>query len=335
MKKLLFLIILFSISSLASSGINLSPYGGNCSTSAAIWPSRPCTNGSFAPSGMMAPPRFNRGYDCIACQMNNTWSMPRTQRPPFMPHAGMPWWSTYGRTNYNNFHYPGVWGSQGWGLNGRQYAGHSNGHAMGMAGKPNVYFSSNKDINLKVRINFKNGSSLLSAAPIHGKTGWIGKLFKNGRMTIENSEYNFLYYDYVFDVTKLQNDKGFCVQAKSAVSKMANELYSIGFLDHEIKDFTSYWTVKLPKSDEFCIYPQITSELSKLAELEITPPPTFLTRVIFMVIPSWAIDKKKVTHFTKRPQSPWKFLTSISRNIASPKDYKLEVREWGVAFLSE
>ncbi len=253
--------------------------------------------------------------NCVECNMMNSQNMNQSYNPS---------WYNYGTQNYNNFNYPGSWNQNG--LNGHHYTG--NGQFA--AGKPNIYFSGKDGTSINLKIKFDKSSNLLAALPIHGSEGWNFELTKNSSITTDGANYSYLFYDYRVGMNSLQSEKGFCVKPNELMPRLESILYQLQFEQKEVADFNQYWSVKIPKSEEYCVYPQIEKEMAKSAKYQITPTPSKVTRINFVILTKEIIGKAILGKFSKRPQSIWDL--PARREVASSKTEKLEVREWGVSF---
>lgn len=240
------------------------------------------------------------------------------------------------------YYYPCAWGTYGCGT------GYYPGGGGGVLGKPNVYFSGKKGTAFQVKVRLPQTSNFLAAVPGHGTEGWSGTLEAPGKLKVASASYGYLFYDIRFDINRFQNQEGVCLERSKVVAYMVNYLKAQGFLADEIKDFQDHWGNRLPPvSKNFCIYPQGNSELDAVAELEVSPRPSKVTRVAFMLVPdspqlSASAGKFKLkpskgveveTRFAQAPgKAPKGTSSKNSRGLASSED-AFEVREWGVGFL--
>ncbi|HAZ14498.1 MAG: hypothetical protein A2X86_00375 [Bdellovibrionales bacterium GWA2_49_15] len=263
-------------------------------------------NWQFSSSPYMQP-------DCVQCRMQGQY-----------PNYAQPPWATYGMNNYSNYSYPGAWG---WGgMNGGAYPG----HAPGMMGKPNVYFSGRSGTQVKVKMQLAPENNILAAVPIIGEEGWSFRLGKNNVISADGANYGYLFYDYRTGLDSFQFDKGFCTSHAEVIPKMATILKNLDFKQKEVADFTDYWSVKMPASEEYCVYPQVESEIKGSVALQVTPTPSKNTRVFFFVLPKEIMGHPTLQKYTQRPSSEWTL--PAARTVASAGG--LELREWGVGFLT-
>jgi hypothetical protein len=272
------------------------------------------------------------------------------QAPSFMSSSG-PWFAPYGDRVYGNFGYPGVMlpamGPYNSGMMPYSYNAAMTGYSPGIYGgaypgggqammmKPNIYLSGKPGTQVKVKLNFPSSSYWLIAVPFHGKNGWDVKLAQEDRVQSEGAEYRFLYYDYRSDLGPMQNQAGFCTNREQLIPRLLTILKEAKFQEAAIQDFQSHWSVKIPPSKRYCVFPQDQSQIEKLAPLEVIPRPKTVTRLLFVVVMD--AGKKLAEKFSQDPPQAWKFApqeaSSQPANSVLTDDF--QVREWGVAFLAE
>jgi hypothetical protein len=291
---------------------------------------------------MMAQPGGGGNYGCSWCGTGgnfNTMPFYGTTGYYSMPtfwggmNYGYPWYGPYGSMAYSNFYYPGVWGYNG--INQSYYPGPSpqGGGGGCYAAKPNLYVTGTKGSEFKIEIDLKNqDSNWLAAVPSFVNKTWTGKIADNGKMKSGDANYNYFFYDFRTAENDLQDKKGFCTTRDKLIPRMATVLKNEGFKENEIGDFVQHWSMKIPQMQKFCVYPQTDTELSKVAEVKITPAPKFYKRVLFTVVPEEYFDKLGAK-FSYAPTQEYDMTKSrVDRMPASVNG--VEVREWGVGFLA-
>lgn len=275
---------------------------------------------------------------CPYCgTQSNYYSMPMAGMP-FMP-MGMPWWAPYGMMNYSNFYYPGPWMNGG--IYGPMYPGPGGGWMNGGAvmGKPNLYVSAPAGTKLKLRVDFPEEHNLLAAIPLHGKSGWEAEVVAPYRLKAGDASYAYLFYDYRFNAERLQREEGFCVKAEELLGRLASELVRSGFAAYEVKDFKGYWQYKMPRSSDYCVYPQDERQLAGIAPLQASPSPASVTRVGFMVVPQE--EGRTALWFQAKPLREWAphrrdsggVVVPVSASGRAPAAESVQLREWGVGFV--
>ena len=216
-------------------------------------------------------------------------------------------------------------GSEVGGFNGNSSLGNMN---MGI-GKPNVYVSGPTGSEIKIQVKLPGDSFPWVGVPSHESKGWSAKIASDGALVSDGVKYPYFFYDFRATEGKLQDQAGFCSTPEAILPRLLATLTKAGFQKREVQDFKDYWAYKLPSSEEYCVFPQMTAELDRIAKLEITPAPSRLTRLTFVIVPKeWRAKPEQ--KFANRPKKEWIAPDDKQRKIASDAT---EVREWGVGFL--
>jgi hypothetical protein len=144
-------------------------------------------------------------------------------------------------------------------------------------GKPVIYLYPEKDMNVNVRVEPKNGMSV--SEPQYGRDGW-NVLAKVGG-TLVNSDggvYPYLFWeglnlDYRMPV------KGFVVAARNVEGFLKEKLAVLGLNEVETADFMEFWYPKFNSAPYYYITFMEKAEFDKLAPLTVTPAPDSVIRV--------------------------------------------------------
>ena len=231
--------------------------------------------------------------------------------------TGAPPLATYPQ---NPYPYPCVW--NGYGCTSTYYPGHGGG----VVGKPNVYVSGPEGAGIRMQVRPNAKANLLVAVPAHGVRGWAGRLNRAGELVSrigagEETRAPYWFYDLRFDPEDLQAQQGTCVARANLIAELLNQLQNLGFLPREIEDFRDFWSTKIPPGESFCIYPQLNSEIDRIAELQITPEPKKITRVWFFVVPEApAVAKAKTLQTLPLFAERWtKQKPSAARNLIAAR----------------
>lgn len=261
---------------------------------------------------------------CVQCQYLDQSVYP-TFRSPVSPYY--PWWYNYGMYQYPNIGYPGYWNNGG--LSNYHYVGNGNM----VAGKPNIYLHGLKENEEVVfKINYLKDANELATAPIHSQEGWQARYQKN-KLVIDQTSYDYLYYDYKLDSKNLQSENGFCGDQAEVYGKMVSILNLLKFKEKEVDDFENYWAFKIPKGD-FCVFPQEHEQLQSLAQWNSSKQPQYFKRVLFVLIPKDQIVAKMSANFNSLPKNDWNPGRAVYRNTAQTAE-NFQVHEWGLAFLTK
>ena len=201
------------------------------------------------------------------------------------------------------------------------------------AAKPNLYVlgPDGAQVNVKLRL-VEEGANWLVAVPTHGAQGWQATLTNGDRVRVNGVSYGYLYSDYRAYGKPLQDAEGFCAPKNLVLRRMATEMKMAGFTEREIAHFLEYWTVKLPQSESFCVYPQDERQLDQIAVLEITPKPAVVRRLLFLVQVKEGL-RKNGGKVTQAPRRVWR--PPPLRMPAAMDTQAVVVHEWGVGFLAE
>ncbi len=284
------------------------------------------------PKAFAFMPRTNWNTNCPYCGMyNNARYYPTygTTFPSFYP-SYYPWWAGYGSLSYPNFYAPSPW--SGSGCTPNYFPGRGNA----FAGKPNIYISAPKGTKVSVKLKLADDSNLLAALPKHGEKGWTATMGTNDTLTVDENgtqaNYPYFFYDFRLNEKKLQDSAGVCFPKEELMPNLTKMLKDKGFKPQEIQDFFVHWSVKMPRSNSYCVFPQEEEILNEVAALEITPKPTSIKRLVFMIAVEEGLVKNDDIKFTTPPSQKYRSFAS-TENPAKAKS-GIQVREWGVGFIA-
>lgn len=265
-------------------------------------------------------------YGCVHClhyQNQRTFHTP-PHFQTFTPVVNqfVPWWYSYSMPMYMNYNRPGAW--MNYGLNGGFYPGL---HGGGFAGKPNVYVYGAPGTKFSISLSFKENSELIAAVPPL-RNHWKGTTAQSG-VLVDNTYYDYLYYDYGVDISKLQWTKGSCVEKKKLMPHLQELLIQSGFNKTEIDDFNEFWSFKIPPAKNYCVFPHSNHELNNAVTYQVTPAAT-VNRILLFIIPHANDFSEELTAlpYFQKPNETWTASPETSEN-------PLYINEWGVAFLDE
>ena len=314
MKKLLILVLFFSIKSWGSAMIEC-PHG-----MMRIWTQT---------VGHQCVPRFNpepqlpQGcFGPISPLPQNPFSY--FPYPLYQP-AYQPWWAHQGNFYYPNLNYPGPWSYPG--IQQHHYPGSGNVFAA----KPNVYVDS---IHKNKKFNFKFASSekisFLATTPFLPKSQtWSGKIVDKDKFELDDTAYDYLFYDVRLPKEKMQFDRGVCTTRSEAIDWMLKDLKEMKYSNLSLQDFEEHWRVKIPDYSYYCIYPQYNAQLDPALPVEIDVDQHSFIRTLYVLVPHK--DELDVEKSASEVPFPTKD-PSENRPTAKIKR-EIEFREWGVAFL--
>ena len=220
-------------------------------------------------------------------------------------------------------------------------------------GKPNLYLSGAPGTAVQVSLKYAADSNVLAAVPAHGPGGWKVRLDEDGHHLRGPGadRYDYLFYDFRTETDRLTDQRQYCVAKDGLLASLTLYLTASGFTEREVRDFAEYWAVRFPPADRYCVYPQETADVDGLAELQISPKPSRMTRVWFLIVPesppgnaearaTRPLPRQNWARFLKFPTgvSPERALAAIRRpgpSTRAPASAGLTVHEWAVGFLFE
>lgn len=261
---------------------------------------------------------------CFGPVTPQTYNPNLLQISPLFPTQVMPWWAYQGNLYYPNMYYPGPWNYPG--IQAQYYPG----QGQVFAAKPNVYVDSiHKEKKFSFRFVSPERPHFLATTPWLDKTlAWKGKLVEKDKFDVEDTYYDYLFYDVRLPKEKMQFENGLCSTREGAIQWMLKDLSEMKFSSLSLQDFEEHWRVKIPDYPFYCIYPQYNRQLDPLLPVEIDVEQNTFIRSLYVLVP----HKKEPD--AEEPQE-------IPFPISDPSEFRpgtkikreVEFREWGVAFL--
>lgn len=222
---------------------------------------------------------------------------------------------------------PEVVGAQG--TNGNEYP---YGGLVALE-KSNIYFAEKDEGKFKLKIS-SDDFNFLATVPSFKDKEISGELRK-GSIYAENIWYPHIFYGARVSDDHLQNTQGFCGTRNEIFQFMIEGLKKYEFPDQARADFVEYGSVKIFEASRYCVYPQASAQLDKVAPLEITfddKSQVRTERLFYLVIPQDFNGKRlpaKSHRFVNKPKNLWKHYT---RTVIPKTPY---LYEWGVGFVLE
>ena len=198
------------------------------------------------------------------------------------------------------------------------------GYGQGFLGKPNVYLRNfPKNSKIEVSLSLQNKTQVLATVPALNQSKWVG-LF-NTDFIQGVVHFPYLFHDLRVDTSKMQFKAGFCEKRENLMSELSTKLTASGFSKSEIQDFQTYWSLKMPSAENYCVYPQTNEQMNQVARLDVSPSPSKIVRLNFFIIPTDQLpDHLKAL---RTPASAW-----LPSKSADSKE--TSIFEWGVGFLA-
>ena len=144
--------------------------------------------------------------------------------------------------------------------------------------KPNIYFYSDKPLNINVEFIQKE---LLTETIPEYSLGWNTYVHGDGRITCQEEKYDFLFYESLASRELAQQEEGWIIYASTREEQLLDILDEYGFNEKETVDFMEFWMEMLDEGINYIMYPQNTGEVNVQMPIKITPEPEEITRIWF------------------------------------------------------
>jgi hypothetical protein len=234
-----------------------------------------------------------------------------------------PWWANQGELYYPNMRYPGAWSWPG--IQSSYYPG----QGEIFAAKPNVYVETIfKDKKFEFKFTSEEKLSFLVTTPLLINRTWRGKLVDNSKFEVDESIYDYLFYDIRLPQEKMQFDQGVCTTRDGVIEWMLEDLNFMSYPSIAKQDFEEHWRVKIPDYPFYCAYPQYNKVLDAALPVTINLPQTTFTRVLYILVPH-----KKSPDFANLSSIPYPTSDPSASRPSTKIKRENMFREWGVAFI--
>ncbi len=144
--------------------------------------------------------------------------------------------------------------------------------------KPNIYIYPETELFLTLTLDFPEGGKVLYSIPEYGN-GWSFRVNKSG---IIDNEFEFLFYESS-QPDVWQMEKGWCIPSTELSGFFQNNLSRFGFSGREIDDFLDYWIPRLNLADFYTIYPQTSSLINRVIDLNFSTDPDHILRLFYVL----------------------------------------------------
>ena len=148
--------------------------------------------------------------------------------------------------------------------------------------KPVIYLYPTNEQNVDVKLDLKG--DLTCTYPAY-KDGWKVKAQPNGTLTnlADGKEYSYLYWEGISH-NKYDMSKGFVVKGSDTEKFLQEKLAYIGLTPKEYNEFIVYW-LPIMQKNKYNLITFAGKEYENMAELEITPKPDSVLRVMMVFEP--------------------------------------------------
>ncbi|MCF3111730.1 hypothetical protein LL912_23280 [Niabella sp. CC-SYL272] len=174
--------------------------------------------------------------------------------------------------------------------------------------KPNIYIYPLKETDLRVRLSFPQGGSVIASIPAY-HTGWNVSVAPSGKI---NGQYDYLFYESR-QPDQWQKHAGRVVSRDSLQHFFEADMAACQFKPNEISDFIDYWIPRLKDAPYYAVYPQEKPVIEKLIQLHFSEQPDAMLRLFYLVK---ALDR------------PVQLLPYTKKETVRRKGF--HVAEWGV-----
>ena len=148
-----------------------------------------------------------------------------------------------------------------------------------MVWKPNIYLYPNVQTKMDLSLNFPQGGEVIKSIPAFPDKWENIKVKPSGLI---DNEYDYLFYEAALP-DRWQVDEGWSVKKQNLRTFFQINLTEYGFNKREIADFTDYWIPRLNTSPYYAIYPQHTSKIDEVVELNISKNPKSILRLFYVI----------------------------------------------------
>lgn len=144
--------------------------------------------------------------------------------------------------------------------------------------KPAIYLYPDQQTKVSVKVNPKG--SLTYTDPKYPVNGWEVTVQPDGKFTVNNKNYNYLYYESKIRDSEINKPKeGFVISFNQLPQFYSNLLPKLGLSEKETSDFKEYWEKVLPYSPYYFIGIMKEKDIEQIEPLTINPKPATIIRV--------------------------------------------------------
>ena len=147
--------------------------------------------------------------------------------------------------------------------------------------KPIIYLYPEEEMEVNVRLKFDGG--LTHTYPKYPTQGWNVTAESDGTIHYDGREYYSLFWEG--DAREeFTMDEGFVVAGDETAEFLESSLEILGLNDKEANEFIIYW-LPLMENNEYNLIHFASDEYEEMAELNITPQPDAIVRVMMVWSP--------------------------------------------------
>jgi len=145
--------------------------------------------------------------------------------------------------------------------------------------KPNIYLYPAENITVCVNLEFPQGGQVLTSVPEYHNE-WCVFVEPSGRI---DHTYDYLFYESI-QPDIWQYEEGWCVKRESLEEFFMTNMGDYDFTEKEINDFIEYWIPLFVDHPYYAIYPQFTSRINEVIQLNFSIQPDRVFRLFYGVV---------------------------------------------------
>lgn len=195
-----------------------------------------------------------------------------------------------------------------------------------MAEKPVLYLYPEDTMDIHVELALHEDHKIAYDYPKYdANVGWNVRVSPDGMMQYDDRNYYCLFWETEGPAIAQDLKTGFVVSKEDAQAFLEEKLDQLGLNDKEANEFIIYWLPKLEQSPYHAIY-FATEEYEAISQLNITPKPDQLIRIMMLAEPLEAPIKLKEQVLPERPMR--KGFTAVEWGGSQGAFFEKEFVEW-------
>lgn len=163
-----------------------------------------------------------------------------------------------------------------------------------MVDKPVIYLY--PEIASLVEVKVKPQGEFTFTYPEY-KNGWKVTAEPSGELKINNSTYNYLFWEASqrIGMDMIDLSTGFTIEGDKSLDFLEEKLSLFGLNSKEKADFITFWAPQLQQNKLNFVHFIFNDDANSFAELEITPQPDHVYRIYLLSFPLESEDKIRAT----------------------------------------
>ncbi len=195
-----------------------------------------------------------------------------------------------------------------------------------MAEKPVLYLYPEDTMDVNVQLTLQEDHQIAYDYPKYDAlSGWNVTAAPNGMMEYNDRNYYCLFWETEGPAIAKNLTEGYVVSKENAQEFLEEKLYQLGLNDKEANEFIIYWLPKMEQSPYNAVY-FAEDEYEKVSQLNISPKPDQLIRIMMLVEPLEAPIKLEEQVLPQRPER--KGFTAVEWGGSQGEFFVKEFVEW-------